>query len=170
MDTAEQAGLVLLYQFSDTERIIYVTDLWYQMSVTFKKDLLAKVAMLQQTISGRHSFEVHDEHLNENEVTALVGSLEVYKRVRLRERTVARNRNARRRFRFAGRRCKNEESGVVAERRSLGRPRMANAPNEQHHPRSGREPSSASGRAVAKSARDRTIRSWWVDAEGAKVG
>jgi hypothetical protein len=26
------------------------------------------------------------------------------------------------------RRCKNEESGVVAERRSLGQPRMANAP------------------------------------------
>jgi hypothetical protein len=63
------------------ERVIYVTDLWYQMSVTFKKDFLAKVGMLLKTISGRHAFEVHDDHSNEKvgEVTPFGGSLEVYK-------------------------------------------------------------------------------------------
>jgi hypothetical protein len=81
MDTAERAGLVSSYQFSGTERVIYVTDLWYQMSVTFKKDFLAEIGMLQQRISGRHAFEVHHEQSNEKvgEVTAFGGSLEVYK-------------------------------------------------------------------------------------------
>jgi hypothetical protein len=51
------------------------------MTVSFKKDFLAKVAMLQEAISGRHFFEVHDDHSNEKvgEVTAFGGSLEVYK-------------------------------------------------------------------------------------------
>jgi hypothetical protein len=81
MDTAEKADLVSSYEFSETERVIYVTDVWYSMTVAFKKDFLAKVAMLQQAISGRHFFEVRNEHSNEKvgEVTAFSGSLEVYK-------------------------------------------------------------------------------------------
>jgi hypothetical protein len=49
-------------------------------TVAFKKDFLAKVAMLQQVISGRHFFEVRNERSNEKvgEVTAFSGSLEVY--------------------------------------------------------------------------------------------
>ena len=58
MGIAEQAGLVSSYAFSDTERVIYVTDLWYGMTVTFKKDFLAKVATFQQASTGRHFFEV----------------------------------------------------------------------------------------------------------------
>jgi hypothetical protein len=81
MDTAEKATLVSSYKFSDSERVIYVTDVWYSMTVAFKKDFLAKVAMLQEGISGRHFFEVRDDHSNEKvgEVTAFSGSLEVYK-------------------------------------------------------------------------------------------
>jgi hypothetical protein len=81
MDTAEKAALVSSYEFSDSERVIYVTDVWYSMTVAFKKDFLAKVAMLQEAISGRHFFEVRDDHSNEKvgEVTAFSGSLEVYK-------------------------------------------------------------------------------------------
>jgi hypothetical protein len=51
------------------------------MTVTFKKDFLAKFAMLQEEISGRHFFEVRDDHSNEKvgEVTAFSGALKVYK-------------------------------------------------------------------------------------------
>jgi hypothetical protein len=81
MDTGEKAGLVSSYDFSNTERVIYVTDVWYSMTVAFKKDFLAKVAMLQEAISGHHYFEVRNEHSNEKvgEVTAFSGSLEVYR-------------------------------------------------------------------------------------------
>jgi hypothetical protein len=81
MDTAEKAALVSSYEFSDLERVIYVTDIWYSMTVAFKKDFLAEVAMLQEAVSGRHFFVVRDEHSNEmvSEVTAFSGSLEVYK-------------------------------------------------------------------------------------------
>jgi len=81
MDLSEKANLVSSYTFSETERVIYVTDVWYSMTASFKKDLLAKVAMLQEAISGKRFFEVHDDHSNEKvgEVTAFSGSLEVYK-------------------------------------------------------------------------------------------
>jgi hypothetical protein len=74
-------GLVSSYALSETERVIYVTDLWNSVTVAFKKDFLAKVAMLQEAISGRHFFEVRNEHSNAKvgEVTAFSGSLEVYK-------------------------------------------------------------------------------------------
>jgi len=51
------------------------------MTVAFKKDFLAKVAMLQEAISGHHDFEVRNEHSDEKvgEVTAFSGGLEVYK-------------------------------------------------------------------------------------------
>ena len=76
-----KATLVSSYEFTDTDRVIYVSDVWYSMTVQFKKDFLAKVAMLQDAISGKHFFEVRDEHSNETvgEVTAFSGSLEVYK-------------------------------------------------------------------------------------------
>lgn len=75
------ATLVSSSEFSETDRVIYVTDTWYSMTVSFKKDFLAKVATLQDAISGKHFFEVRDEHSNEKvgEVTAFSGSLEVYK-------------------------------------------------------------------------------------------
>src|SRR5262249_47818580 len=81
MDTGEKAQLVSSYEFSDTERVIYVTDVWNSMTAAFKKDFLAKVAMLQEAISGHHYFEVRNEHSNEKvgEVTAFGGTLEVYK-------------------------------------------------------------------------------------------
>jgi hypothetical protein len=81
MDMSAKATLVSSYEFTDTDRVIYVSDVWYSMTVQFKKDFLAKVAMLQDAISGKHFFEVRDEHSNETvgEVTAFSGSLEVYK-------------------------------------------------------------------------------------------
>jgi hypothetical protein len=49
--------------------------------VQFKKDFLAKVAMLREAIRGKHFFEVRDDHSNEKfaEVTAYSGSLKLYK-------------------------------------------------------------------------------------------
>jgi len=81
MEAGEKAELVSSYDFSDTERVIYVTDLWNSKTVAFKKDFLAKVAMLQKTISGHYYFGVRNDHSNEKvgEVTAFSGSLEVYK-------------------------------------------------------------------------------------------
>ena len=81
MNRAEQSGLVSWFKFSNTARVIYVTDVWYRMKVAFKKDFLANVATLQQTISGHHSFEVRDATSDElvGEVTAFSRSLEVYK-------------------------------------------------------------------------------------------
>ena len=81
METGQKALLVSSYEFSETERVIYVSDLWDSMTVAFKKDFLAKVAMLQEAISGHHYYEVRNEHSNEKvgEVTAFSGSLEVYK-------------------------------------------------------------------------------------------
>ena len=81
MSTAEKANLVSSYKFSDTERVIYVTEVWYTMNVSFKKDFLAKIAMDQEAIGGKHFFEVHDDHSDEKvaEVTALTEDLKVYK-------------------------------------------------------------------------------------------
>jgi len=69
------------YEFSETERVIYVTDLWAPMTVAFKRDFLAEVAMLQEAIGRHHYFEVRNEHSDEKvgEVTAFSGGLEVYK-------------------------------------------------------------------------------------------
>lgn len=81
MHMARQAGLVSSYEFSDSERVIYVTELWFAMTVSFKKDFLARVALLQEAISGRQYFEVRNDRSNEKvgEVTAFGGSLEVYR-------------------------------------------------------------------------------------------
>jgi hypothetical protein len=81
METAENAALVSSYEFSNSTRVIYVTDAWNSLTVQFKKDFLAKVAMLQDAMSGKHHFEVRNEHSNEKvgEVTAFTASLEVYK-------------------------------------------------------------------------------------------
>jgi len=81
MSLGEQAGLIASYHFTDTERVIYVTDVWSAMTVDFKKDFLAKVALLRQSIDGHHYFEVRDAHSNEKvgEVTAFSSSLEVYR-------------------------------------------------------------------------------------------
>jgi len=72
MNTAEKANLVSSYKISETERVIYVTDFWYTMNLSFKNDFLAKIAMDQEAISGTHFFEVHDDHSDEKvaEVTA----------------------------------------------------------------------------------------------------
>jgi hypothetical protein len=80
MDTAEEADLISSYQFSETGRVIYVTGVWYSQTVGFKKDFLAKVAMLQEAITGHHYFGVRNDQSNEKvgEVTAFSGSIEVY--------------------------------------------------------------------------------------------
>jgi len=38
MNTGEKAGLVSSYEFSDSERVIYVTDVWNSMTVALKKE------------------------------------------------------------------------------------------------------------------------------------
>lgn len=81
MDLGKQAGLVTSYEFSNTANVVYVGKAWYSQTVSFKKDFLAKVSSLKQTITGYHSFKVRDAYSDEivAEVTAFSGSLEVYK-------------------------------------------------------------------------------------------
>lgn len=81
MDLSKQSDLVTTYEFSDSATVVYVGSTWYTQTVQFKKDFLAKVAMLKETITGYKHFEARDALSNEKvgEVTSFSGSLEVYK-------------------------------------------------------------------------------------------
>lgn len=77
----KEEGLVQSYEFSESQNVVYVGKVWYTQNVQFKKDFLAKLSTLKETITGYHRFEVRDALSNEKvaEVTAFSGSLEVYK-------------------------------------------------------------------------------------------
>lgn len=81
MTLAKKSGLVTTYEFSEKANVVYVSGVWYSMTVQFKKDFMAKIAMLKEAITGYHHFEVRDAYSDEKvgEVTAFSGSLEVYK-------------------------------------------------------------------------------------------
>ena len=81
MNIAKTAGLVSSYEFSDRATVVYADMIWYTQTVSFKKDFIAKVALLKEKITGYRHFEVRDAYSNEKlaEVTAFLGSLEVYK-------------------------------------------------------------------------------------------
>lgn len=81
MDLSIKANLVESYEFSNKATVVYVGFVWYTQTVTFKKDFLAKVAMLKKAVTGYGHFEVRDARSNEKvaEVTAFSQSLEVYK-------------------------------------------------------------------------------------------
>lgn len=78
---SKQAGVVSSYEFSETANVVYVTDAWYDLDVSFKKDLLGKIASLKEAATGYHRFEVRNVKSNEKvaEVTAFSGSVEIYK-------------------------------------------------------------------------------------------
>ncbi|MFA6105347.1 MAG: hypothetical protein WC725_01960 [Patescibacteria group bacterium] len=81
INLGKQAGLFDSYEFSKTASVVYVGPAWYSQKVTFKKDILAKLAMLKEEITGFKHLEIRDVQSNEKvaEVTAFGGSLEVYK-------------------------------------------------------------------------------------------
>lgn len=82
MDMSKQAGLVKSYEMDESTSLkIYADKAWYTQDVTFKKDMLAKLSTLEQTIYGRHRLEVRDAYSNEKlaEVTSFSGSIEIYK-------------------------------------------------------------------------------------------
>lgn len=78
---SKEAGVVSSYDFSETANVVYVTSVWYSMDVSFKKDLMGKIASLKKAATGYHRFEVRESKSNEKvgEVTAFSGSIEVYK-------------------------------------------------------------------------------------------
>lgn len=78
---SKEAGVISSYEFSETANIVYVTDAWYNLDVSFKKDLIGKIASLKEAATGYHRFEVRNAKSNEKvaEVTAFSGSIEVYK-------------------------------------------------------------------------------------------
>ncbi len=78
---SKEAGVISSYEFSETANVVYVTDAWYNLDVSFKKDLLGKIASLKEAATGYHRFEVRNAKSNEKvaEVTAFSGSIEVYK-------------------------------------------------------------------------------------------
>lgn len=77
----KKAGLITSYEFSDMASVVYVGRIWYTQTVSFKKDFLAEIASLKESITGYRHFEVRDAYSDEKvgEVTAFMGSLEVYK-------------------------------------------------------------------------------------------
>jgi hypothetical protein len=82
MSLSEEAGLVTSYEMSANVSLkVYVGAPWYALQVQAKKDFLAKLSTLQQSIYGRHRLEVRDARSNEKvgEVTALSGAIEIYK-------------------------------------------------------------------------------------------
>lgn len=81
MELGKKSGLVESYEFSNKASVVYAGQVWYTQKVDFKKDFLAKVAMLKKAITGFQHFEVRDAYSNEKiaEVTSFTGSLEVYK-------------------------------------------------------------------------------------------
>ena len=78
---SKEAGVISSYEFSETANVVYVTDSWYNLDVSFKKDLMGKIASLKEAATGYHRFEVRNVKSNEKvaEVTAFSGSIEVYK-------------------------------------------------------------------------------------------
>lgn len=81
IDLTKRAGLVDSYEFSKTASVVYIGPVWYSQKVTFKKDFVAKIAMLKKEITGYSHFEVRDAQSNEKvaEVTAFSSSIEIYK-------------------------------------------------------------------------------------------
>ena len=81
INLSKQAGVVSSYEFSETANVVYVTAAWYDLDVSFKKDLLGKIASLKEATTGYHRFEVRNVKSNEKvaEVTAFSGSIEIYK-------------------------------------------------------------------------------------------
>lgn len=78
---SKKALLIDSYEFSDKASVVYVSSVWYTQTVAFKKDFMAKIATLKETITGYAHFEVRDVNSNEKvgEVTSFSRSLEVYK-------------------------------------------------------------------------------------------
>lgn len=81
INLAKKAELVTSYEFSNSASVVYVGGTWYNQTVQFKKDFIAKIAILKEKITGYRHFEVRDTYSNEKvaEVTTFSGSLEVYK-------------------------------------------------------------------------------------------
>lgn len=81
INLGKKAGLITSYEFSNKASVVYVGKVWYTQTVSFKKDLLAKIGTLKKQITGYQHFEVRDAYSNEKvaEITAFSGSLEVYK-------------------------------------------------------------------------------------------
>lgn len=81
MDLAKRAGLVISYEFSDRASVVYAGATWYSQTVNFKKDFMAKVAILKKAITGYQHFEVRDAYSDEKvgEVTSFLGDIKVYK-------------------------------------------------------------------------------------------
>lgn len=81
MTLGKKSGLVVSYDFPGSDLTIYTGNVWYSQTVAFKKDFIAKISTLKETISGYHRLEVRDAYSNEKlaEITAFSGSLEVYK-------------------------------------------------------------------------------------------
>lgn len=81
MELSKKAGLVSSYELSVDQATVYVGNMWYTQTVQFKKDFLAKIAIIKKAAFGFQHFEIHDAYSNEKvaEVTAFGGSLEVYK-------------------------------------------------------------------------------------------
>jgi hypothetical protein len=80
MALAKQADVVSSYDFTN-DSVVYVDSNWYSMTVTQKKDFIAKIGMLKKAVTGYSHFELHDAYSDEKvgEITSFSQSVEVYK-------------------------------------------------------------------------------------------
>ena len=81
MSDNKDAGLVVSYEFSDTANVVYVSKIWYAMTVDLKERVVGIIGSLKEDITGYSHFEIRDAYSNEKvaELTAFSSSIEIYK-------------------------------------------------------------------------------------------
>jgi len=81
MEISKAGKLITSYEFSETAVDVFVDKAWYEQTVQFKKDFIAKVGMLKKAVTGYSHFELKDAYSNEKvgEIKSFSQSIEVYK-------------------------------------------------------------------------------------------
>ena len=71
----------LISSVDSDNSVYYVTDAWYDLPVTFKKDFIGKIGLLQKAKTGYAHMEIRNYKSNDlvGELTSFSQSIEVYK-------------------------------------------------------------------------------------------
>lgn len=79
LNAFKASGLIDNYEFSDSANVMYVTSVWYQMTVKDKEDFLNMGFALRQKAMGYGHFEVKHYQSNELVGKASITSIKVLK-------------------------------------------------------------------------------------------
>lgn len=80
MALSKKAEVISSYDFTN-DAVVYVDQMWYQMTVPQKKDFIAHIGILKKAATGFSHFELRDAYSNDKvgEITSFSQSVEVYK-------------------------------------------------------------------------------------------